>query len=218
LRRIGGGAMRTLIRTIGEAPSIALGLLSGSYSTAEDFVREGFLEGLERRGIAARVVLAEVRAAYFSDASIVQRIRASVVEPARAEGLARVWLAGVSLGGLACLCHAARHGDVERMALFAPYPGTRELLREIDEAGGIERWDAAAKPLDPEREAWRWLRDHGPRAQRLDCWFASGDRFAAGQRRIAMRLPAAAVHEVAGEHEWKDWRGMWNDFLERNPP
>ena len=210
--------MRTVIRTTGDAPSIALGLLSGSYSTAEDFVRKGFLESLERHRIGAWVALAEVRAAYFSDGSIVQRIRGAVVERARAEGLTRVWLAGVSLGGLACLCHAARHDDVERMALFAPYPGTRELLREIDQAGGVDRWDAAAKPLDPEREAWRWLRDHGASAPRIDCWFASGDRFVEGQRRIAMHLPAASVHEVTGEHEWKDWRGMWNEFLEHHRP
>jgi len=210
--------VRTVIRTTGDAPSIALGLLSGSYSTAEDFVRKGFLESLERHRIGAWVALAEVRAAYFSDGSIVQRIRGAVVERARAEGLTRVWLAGVSLGGLACLCHAARHDDVERMALFAPYPGTRELLREIDQAGGVDRWDAAAKPLDPEREAWRWLRDHGASAPRIDCWFASGDRFVEGQRRIAMHLPAASVHEVTGEHEWKDWRGMWNEFLEHHRP
>ena len=210
--------MRTLLRTTGDAPSIALGLLSGSYSTAEDLVREGFLESLERHRIGAWVALAEVRAAYFSDGSIVQRIRESVVERARAAGLARVWLAGVSLGGLACVCHAARHDDVERMALFSPYPGTRELLREIEAAGGLGRWDAEARPLDPEREAWRWLRDHGAGATRIDCWFASGDRFADGQRRMAMRLPPASVHEVPGGHDWEDWRGMWNEFLQHHRP
>lgn len=211
--------MRTLIRAIGERPAVALGLLTGSYSTAEDFVREGFLEDLQRRGLDAWVAMGEVRAAYFSDGSIVQRIRESVVEPARDEGLARLWLAGVSLGGLACLCYAARHGEeLERVALFSPYPGTRELLREIGTAGGAERWNAAAKPLDPEREAWRWLRERGAGAERIECWFASGDRFAQGQRSMARLLAPSSVHEVPGGHEWKDWRGMWNDFLERSRP
>ena len=211
--------MRTLIRATGGPPAIALGLLTGSYSTAEDFLREGFVEALERRGFDAWIAMGEARAAYFSDGSIVQRIRESVVERARDAGLQRVWLAGVSLGGLACLCYAARHGEeVERMALFSPYPGTRELLREIDAAGGARHWNAEAKPLDPEREAWRWLREHGAGARRIDCWFASGDRFAEGQRSLARLLPPSSVHEVAGGHEWKDWRHMWNDFLERNRP
>lgn len=211
--------MKTRVQDTGPSPAVALGLLTGSYSTTEDFVREGFLEELERRGIAARVVMGEVRAAYFSDASVVQRIRESVVEPAREAGHARIWLAGVSLGALACLCYAARHGgDVERMALFSPYPGTRELLREIEAAGGIERWRSDAKPQDPEREAWQWLRDCGGAAERIDCWFGCEDRFAQGQRSMANCLPPSSVHEVPGGHEWKDWRAMWNDFLERHRP
>lgn len=211
--------MRTLIRATGARPRIALGLISGSYSVAEDFVREGFPQALERRGIAAWVAMAEVRAAYFSDGSVVQRIREAVVEPARAAGLRRVWLAGISLGALACLAHAARHAsEVERMALFSPYPGTREVLREIEAAGGLERWREGEAEPNAERDAWRWLRDEGPKAMRVECWFGSQDRFAEGQRRIASRLPPAAVHEVAGGHEWRDWRAMWSDFLERNRP
>lgn len=211
--------MRTLIHAAGERPAIAVGLLSGSYSTPEDFVREGFPQALERRGIAARIVMAEVRASWFSDGSVVQRVRETVVEPARAQGLSRVWLVGISLGGLACLAYAARHGEeIERMALLSPYPGTREVLREIDAAGGLAQWRPADAESNPEREAWAWLRDHGRNAPRVDCYFASGDRFAEGQRRIARCLPAAAVHEVAGGHEWRDWRAMWDDFLERNRP
>ena len=211
--------MRTLIHAAGERPAIAVGLLSGSYSTPEDFVREGFPQALERRGIAARIVMAEMRASWFSDGSVVQRVRETVVEPARAQGLSRVWLAGISLGGLACLAYAARHGEeIERMALLSPYPGTREVLREIDAAGGLAQWRPADAESNPEREAWGWLRDRGRDAPRVDFYFASGDRFAEGQRRMAGCLAATAVHEVAGGHEWRDWRAMWDDFLERNRP
>jgi pimeloyl-ACP methyl ester carboxylesterase len=212
-------ALRTLTHATGTHPRIALGLLSGAYSTPEDLVREGFPEALERRGIAVRLAMVEVRAAYFSEGSVVQRIREAVVEPARVAGLRRIWLAGISLGALACLAHAARHGaEVERMALFSPYPGTRDVLREIEAAGGLERWRADAAPPDAERDAWRWLRDAGPRAMQVDCWFGSRDRFADGQRRMASRLPPHARHETAGAHEWRDWRAMWNDFLERYRP
>jgi len=211
--------MRTLIHEAGAHPAIALGLLSGSYSSPEDFVREGFPQALERRGIAARIVMAEVRASWFSDGSVVQRVRDNVVEPSLALGLERVWLVGVSLGGLACLAYAARHGgQIERMALLSPYPGTREVLGEIDAAGGLAQWRPRDAQPDPEREAWAWLRDPGPGAPQVDCYFGSGDRFAEGQRRMAGCLPRAAVHEVAGGHEWRDWRAMWDDFLERNRP
>jgi pimeloyl-ACP methyl ester carboxylesterase len=211
--------MRTLIHVAGARPVIAMGLLSGSYSTPEDFVREGFPQAVEERGFAARITMAEMRAAWFSDGSVVQRVRDSVVEPARALGMSRLWLVGISLGGLACLAYAAHHGrQIERMALLSPYPGTREVLREIDGAGGLAQWRAPQADANPERDAWTWLRDHGRGAPRVDCYFASGDRFAEGQRRMADCLAPAAVHEAAGGHEWRDWRAMWDDFLERNRP
>jgi enterochelin esterase-like enzyme len=31
---------------------------------------------------------------------------------------------------------------------------------------------------------------------------------------MAQALPAHAVHEMPGGHEWPDWRRMWNEFLE----
>jgi pimeloyl-ACP methyl ester carboxylesterase len=213
--------MRTLVHCTASRPALALGLLSGSYSTPEDFVREGFVASVAERGYAVRIVMAEMRAAYFSDGSVVRRIREQVVEPARAEGAERIWLAGISLGGLACLGYAAHHGrDLERIVLMSPYPGTRETLDEIDAAGGLAHW----RPADDgeenaERDAWGWLRDHdGHAPPRVDCYFGSGDRFAGGQRRIASCLAAASVHEVAGGHEWNDWRRMWTDFLARNRP
>jgi pimeloyl-ACP methyl ester carboxylesterase len=210
--------MRTLEQATAGRPEVALALLSGSYGTPEDFVREGFVAAVEARGIPAWIAMAEVRAAWFSDGSIVERIHESLVERSRRMGIPRVWLAGVSLGGLAALAYAARHAnDLERIVLLSPYPGTREALREIDGAGGLDAWQPG-RDTDPEREAWAWLRDRGPEAPAVDCYFASGDRFVDGQRRIAARLPAHAVHEFDGGHEWEDWRRMWTDFLERNAP
>jgi len=209
--------MRTRHHTTGPHPVLALGLLSGSYGAPEDFEREGFVASVEARGIPAWIAMAEVRAAYFSDGTLVDRIRESVVEAARSQGLQRIWLAGVSLGGLACLSYAARHAaDLERIVLISPYPGTREILREIDAAGGLEAWDPAQGEPDAEREAWAWLRSREGNEPRIDCYYGERDRFVDGQRRIASCLPRSAVHETAGGHEWEDWRGMWTDFLDRS--
>ena len=48
----------------------------------------------------------------------------------------------------------------------------------------------------------------------MHAWYGSGDRFAAGQRQLAQALPGDNVHEIAGGHDWTDWRDMWNRFLE----
>jgi pimeloyl-ACP methyl ester carboxylesterase len=211
--------MRTLHHATASRPGLALVLLSGTYSEPEDFLREGFVAAVESRGIAAEIAMAQVSAAYFADGSIVERIRDTLILPALARGAERIWLTGISLGGLAAACYGARHADeLERMLLISPYPGTREVLREIDGAGGLAAWAPRIAPEgDLEREAWLWLRERDAGKLEVQCYFGSGDRFAAGQRRMAQTLPAGAAHEVPGGHEWKDWRAMWIDYLGGSP-
>jgi hypothetical protein len=209
--------MRTLINTAGTGSGgdLLLALLSGTYSEPEDFVREGFPAAVREQGIDAEVVMAQVRGAWFADGSIVRRIRESVVLPARERGRSRIWLAGVSLGGLAALSYAARHeDDIEGIVLISPYPATQDVLREMDQAGGLGRWKPVIPPEgDLEREAWLWLAASHEGRPPVHCYFASNDRFATGQRRMAQALAPERVREMPGGHDWKAWRALWTEFL-----
>lgn len=214
----------TRMRTIFEAPNagprpaILIALLSGTFSQPEDFVREGFPAAVRAQGIEADVVMAEVRAAWFADGSIVRRIHESVVAPARARGRSRIWLAGISLGGLAALSYAARHeSEVAGIVLISPYPATRDVLREMEAAGGPGRWKPAIPPEgDLEREAWLWLAGAADGRPPVHCYFASGDRFASGQRRMAQTLSPDRVREMPGGHDWRAWRALWSQFLDNS--
>ena len=209
--------MRTLVDAVpGTSDPLLLALLSGTFSQPEDFIREGFVSAVRRRGIGAQIALAEVRMAYFADGSVVDRIHECVVEPALARGASRIWLAGISLGALASLSYASRRGErLEGLVLMSPYPGTRPLLAEIEAEGGLYNWQPKVGPDgDLEREAWRWLAHRPAGAPQVHCYYGAGDRFAEGQRAMARTLPARAVHEMAGGHEWQDWRRMWDAFLD----
>lgn len=209
--------MRTIVNSAqpGTRPPVVLAMLSATFSQPEDFLREGFAEELRARGIAAELVMAELRAAWVADGSIVGRIEEAIVGPAHARGVGRIWLGGISLGALAALGYAARHGEaLEGVALISPYPATREVLQEVDAAGGLERWQPRIpEGGDVEREAWRFLARRPAGAPSVHCYFASGDRFAAGQRRMADTLPASAVRELPGGHDWPAWRALWAAFL-----
>jgi pimeloyl-ACP methyl ester carboxylesterase len=192
-----------------------MALLTGTYSEPEDFVREGFPQALREHGIDAEVVMAGVRAAWVADGSIVRRIEESVVEPGRSRGHSRIWLAGISLGGLAALGYAARHAhSLEGIALIAPYPATRDVLREVDAAGGFGRWSPEIPPQgDLEREAWLWLAHRDLAQPTVVCYIAKDDRFADGQRRMAATLGEGAARELPGGHDWAAWRTLWDAFL-----
>jgi hypothetical protein len=209
--------MRTLVEKAvpGTRPTLLVALICGTYSEPEDLAREGFAAAVAARGIEAEIAMAQMRAAWFADGSIVERIRTSIVIPARERGIERIWLGGISLGALACLCYAARHEpDLDGIVLISPYPATREVLDEMDAAGGLDAW----KPTIPdggdlEREAWLWLAARRPGRLPVHCYFGREDRFADGQRRIAGTLDPAHVREMAGGHDWPAWRALWDGFL-----
>jgi len=159
--------------------------------------------------------MAEMRASWFADGSVVDRIREAVIVPAHERGRARIWLVGISLGGLAALCYAARHAsEIEGILLISPYPATRPVLREMQDAGGIERWKPAIPPGgDLEREAWSWLLQSRDGRPRVHCYFASDDRFAPGQRQMAEAVAPERVRELPGGHDWDAWRALWREFL-----
>lgn len=210
--------MRTLIHPPPRPTQVAIALLSGTYSEPEDFAREGFHSAAREEGVEAEIVMAELRAAWFADGSVVERIHAGVVEPARARGRSRIWLAGISLGALASLCYAARHeSDIAGIVLISPYPATREVLREMQEAGGLGQWKPSIPEAgDLEREAWLWLAERRPGKPQVHCYFGSGDRFAEGQRLMASTLEPRNVAELSGGHDWEAWRRLWREFLARS--
>ena len=205
--------MRTIVHPC-EKPRHVIALLTGTYSEPEDLVREGFAAAVAERGLHAEIVMAELRAAWFADGTIVQRIREHVVRPAKARGFDRLWLGGISLGALSALSYASRHeDDLEGLILLSPYPAAREVLREVDAAGGLDRWKPAIPAEgDLEREAWSWLATRGRRLP-VHCWYGTEDRFAEGQKRIGDALAAERVHARPGGHDWPAWRRFWNEFL-----
>jgi enterochelin esterase-like enzyme len=193
-----------------------LALLPGTYSEPEDFVREGFPAALRDHGVEAELVMAQIRASWFADGTVVERIREAVIVPAHERGRARIWMVGISLGGLAALSYAARHQrDIEGILLISPYPASRSVLREMQDVPG-NRWSKPAIPPegDLEREAWTWL-VQGPHDNHpsVHCYFASDDRFAAGQRQMARALAPERVRELPGGHDWAAWRALWIEFL-----
>ena len=209
-------AMRLLFDPPCGPPSeLLLVLLSGTYSEPEDFVREGFPGAVRERGIAATIAMIGTRASEVADGTLLERLSDEVIGPARARGIRRIWVAGISLGGLAALACAARHeADIEGVVLLSPYPGTREVQREIDDAGGLAIWrPECAGQADVERHAWTWLAARGDRPP-VHLYYGTGDRFAAGQRRMGQALPDRDVHAVEGGHDWPTWRRLWSLFLD----
>lgn len=205
--------LRTLGRNTGAANLMVL--LPGAYMQPEDFAAAGFFTALSARRLPYDLLAVDLDLEAISAGTALPALQAEILEPARRQGYARIWLGGISLGGLLALGHNAdTPGSVDGLCLLAPYPGSRLTTNAIARAGGLASWQATPDQLaDPEFRVWRWLQKP-PADLPVFVGYGSEDRFAAGMRQIADCFPPNARHAIPGGHEWPVWQLLWEHFLD----
>jgi pimeloyl-ACP methyl ester carboxylesterase len=104
----------------GHTAPLRLVMLPAAYSGPEDFVAAGFIRAVRERGLDIDLVFTRLELEHVTDRSVLARLRAEHIMPARTRGVA-VWLGGISLGGYLALCYAERHApELAGLCLFAP--------------------------------------------------------------------------------------------------
>ncbi|HBL19226.1 MAG: hypothetical protein A2X36_03090 [Elusimicrobia bacterium GWA2_69_24] len=196
-------------------------LMPGRRSRAESFLEHGFVRKFRERGLAVDVVAADATMGYYVRQTLLDRLEADVLAPARASGYEQLWLLGVSMGGFGSLLYAKeRPGQATGVLLLAPFLGDDPPSEELRAAGGLLKWQApAAAPLSRtnyELQIWRWLqavtagREPGPK---LLLGFGTEDPFAARNGLLGEALPSGNVIKVPGAHDWPTWDGILDRFL-----
>lgn len=196
----------------------AVVLLPGRYDRPESFAKAGFAEALAARGIDAEVVAPDAHLGYYTGRTVLERLHEDVIAPLRAAGRERIWLVGVSMGGTGSLLYVQRYpGEIAGLVELAPYLGEPEVVREVASAGGLASWPApeVLAEDDFQRSLWRSLqsivRGGGPT---LFLGFGQSDDFAPGHRLLAAALPPERVAALAGGHDWRTWRRLWQAYLD----
>lgn len=203
------------LRTVGQAcgAETLLVLLPGAYMAAEDYAAQ-FFPACARRGLALDLLAVDLGLDAVSAGDALPAVLAQILQPAR-HTHRRIWLGGISLGGLLALGLTADHpGSVDGLCLIAPYPGSRLTTNAIARAGGLDAWQPTAEQLDdPEYRVYNWLKAP-PAGLPSFVGYASEDRFADGMRAIAERFPPTARCTVPGNHDWPAWCELWEYFLD----
>ena len=212
-------------------------MLPGALQKPEDFVQAGFIDALRKRGLSIDLTLVDLGIDYIGEstgAPILQRIDIELMQPARLQHYDAVWLGGISIGGLIAIAYADRYpARLDGLCLLSPYPGNRILLREIEAAGGLERWHAVTgadqnADTDAERAMWRWLQGRAEQRRtkqarneqvsdqpRVHLGYGQQDRFAPGMQLISAALATAHADTIPGDHDWPTWHKLWENFLEQ---
>jgi pimeloyl-ACP methyl ester carboxylesterase len=201
------------------ADRIALVMLPGARDRAQDLVEQGFVRALRSRGLAVDAVVADARFDHYLERSVVAQLERDIIAPLRKRGYARIWLMGISLGSTGALSYAREHaGVIEGMVLLAPFLGTRGLVAEITQAGGLRRWQPGTiTPEDDERRLMAWLQQYragDPALPRICLGYGTEDRYAPASKMLAPQLPHRQVVRLHGGHDWATWLKLWDRLLD----
>ncbi len=204
------------------ADRILLVMLPGAGIEAEDFGAHGLVAKAQASGSAIDVIAVRPEVDLFLEGRIGAALHEAVILPARNAGNRRIWLLGISLGGMGALLYATDHAEfVEGVVLLAPFLGTHGTMAEVAQAGGFTSWSAATSAATaPERNMLGWLQQYlraGATSPRLFLGHGERDRFAGGHRLLAAELPRDRVALVGGGHDWPAWTEAWEAILARSP-
>ncbi|MEO7337840.1 MAG: alpha/beta hydrolase [Caldimonas sp.] len=207
-------------------PDTLLVFLPGSFSLPQEFIDNGFAAAVRARGIAADLLLVDAHMGYYTEKSIIDRLQADVVAPARARGYRQVWFVGISLGAFGAMIYDNEHaGAVDGIVALAPFLGSREIGRQIDAAGGLAAWTSPTPMIandDIDRRLWLYLKrlttknDGAGARPAFLLGYGLDDRFEFNDRLLAAALPPTSTRTTPGGHDWPTWKALWTKVLDAN--
>lgn len=198
-------------------------LLPGAGDRAETFEQRGFVEEIRSRRLSIDVRAADATFGYYMRGSVLDRLAADVIAPAKARGYQEIWLVGPSMGGFGSLFYSRAYtAEVTGALAIAPFLGDEELISEIKAAGGLRQWRAPPRvdAMDRDnyqREVWRWLQaaTQGREAAPLIfVGYGTSDALGGADSLLTAELPASRVFLTEGAHEWGAWRRVLRAFLD----
>lgn len=186
-------------------------MLPGRYGTANQFKAEGFVDMVLEAGLSLDVITAEAHTGYYKNMTVIERLRQDIILPAKARGYKRIWLLGISLGGLGAIWYDRTHpGDVDGLILLAPYLGDEQIVDEVEAAGGMRDWHRDEQDTRlSQNYIWGMTKAYEDRhatTGRLFLGYGLQDSFARSNSLLAREIPADQVATLPGSHNWQTWR------------
>jgi pimeloyl-ACP methyl ester carboxylesterase len=190
--------------------------IGGSNSSFEE---EGLVDDVRALNLPFDMAAPNAHLGYYTGRTLIARLKADVIDPARRQGKDNIWLVGFSMGGLGSLLYLREQpDDVQGLCLVAPFLGDEDIIEEIQAAGGVRAWSPGDYDPDEDyqRMLWHWIKDNingdAPVPIFLGC--GTDDEFAPACALLAELLPEDHVVSIPGGHDYPTFKALWDRFLE----
>ena len=185
------------------------------------FEAEKFVEAVRIRRLPFDMVAPDTSFTYYRNRTLEERLMEDIIKPAKADGYEKIWLVGVSMGGLGSLLFLKKHqAYVDGVLLLGPYLGDRSIIDEISAAGGLKQWLPGAYDSreDWQRMLWDWLKQYNEHLHgRVPIYLGIGDDdiYNEAQMLLAQYLPQDRVIRMPGGHRFSTFKQIWDVFLDK---
>ena len=188
-------------------------LLHGRGGKATTFVKYGAVDQIRACHPGTNILGVDSHFGYYRERIIEQRLRQDIIGPALKNGIDRVWILGISVGGLGGLVYRQNYpDDIEAVVMMAPYLGDWDELSAY-----LTTPPSAHDRLDPEFvDIWNRLSSTVNEPPWLTLAFADDDGFSHQHRWLAGLLGSERVASGPGGHNWNAWRKLWPEALQRS--
>jgi len=194
--------------------------LGGSHRT---FAEEGMIDATWHRKIDFDMIAPDSHFAYYAERTLIPRLHADVLLPAKQQGYKRIWLIGPSMGGLGSLLYTRDHPEmVDGICLLSPFLGDDDILESIEAQGGLRHWRPGSYDADQDWQTmlWHWLQaqvNGGEKAIPIYLLFGEDDMYVQAHRLLAAALPVERVFSLPGGHDYGTFKALWLLFLDNGP-
>ena len=183
--------------------------LPGIGDYGRDLERNGFIRHLHRQRSDVDVVTLDAHFSYYENRTLVDRLHAEFLLPARRDGYKRIHIAGISLGGFGALLALRQLGtEVDSVALIAPYLGEPEHYSQLLVSSTIDAPNADLRNL------WPWITGLVPETRsRIFLAYGLRDKFALPCALLEKQIPAVNTVTLPGSHRWRTFTALWRNML-----
>ncbi|MGD9330252.1 MAG: alpha/beta fold hydrolase [Desulfobacterales bacterium] len=192
--------------------------MRGIGGSHRSFEQEGLVDDVRTMNLPFDMAAPNAHLGYYTGRTLLVRLKADVIDPARRQGKDNIWLVGFSMGGLGSLLYLREHPeDIEGICLVAPFLGDEEIIEEIQAAGGVRNWSPGVYDAeeDYQRMLWHWIKDHVSQDNPVPIYIGWGteDEFAPANALLADILRPNRVVKISGGHDYATFKALWDHFL-----
>ncbi len=196
--------------------------LRGRGGSHEDFVSEGFVDAVKSTKLPYDMVAPNAHFGYYFGETLVGRLKADIIDPAKIKGYENIWLVGASMGGLGALMYSRFYPeDITGVLVISPFLGYDKIISEIASKGGVRQWDPGEYNPDNDwqRMLWHWLKQYAAKPRQRPTIFlgyGTEDTYVKAQRLLGDILPDDQVIITSGGHTPETMKKIWDIFLRRD--